>query len=239
MYSFDSRIRYSECDSEGKLAVTALLNYFQDCSTMQSEDLGVGVKALHERGTLWVVNSWHIEIIRMPGLGERIETGTIPYEIRGFFGKRNFFMKDAAGQYLAKADSLWTYISMGTGVPERIPQDIMDAYGLEQRIDMDYRNRKIAIPKEGGEAVQDIHITEYLLDANHHVNNGKYVELAAGIIPEQHEVKKVRVEYRKQAFLGEVIKPRIYRMEDRIVVDLSDTEGNPYSVVEFQPGIQI
>ena len=128
---------------------------------------------------------------------------------------------------------------MGTGVPERIPQDIMDAYGLEQRIDMDYRNRKIAIPKEGGEAVQDIHITEYLLDANHHVNNGKYVELAAGIIPEQHEVKKVRVEYRKQAFLGEVIKPRIYRMEDRIVVDLSDTEGNPYSVVEFQPGIQI
>ena len=87
MYSFDSRIRYSECDSEGKLAVTALLNYFQDCSTMQSEDLGVGVKALHERGTLWVVNSWHIEIIRMPGLGERIETGTIPYEIRGFFGK--------------------------------------------------------------------------------------------------------------------------------------------------------
>ena len=33
--------------------------------------------------------------------------------------------------------------------------------------------------------------------------------------------------------------PRIYRIEDRIVVDLSDTEGNPYSVVEFQPGIQI
>ena len=52
MYAFDSRIRYSECDSEGKLAVTGLLNYFQDCSTQQSEDLGVGVEALHERGTI-------------------------------------------------------------------------------------------------------------------------------------------------------------------------------------------
>ena len=108
MYSFDSRVRYSECDSEGRLAVTALLNYFQDCSTMQSEDLGVGVEALHRRGTMWVVNSWNIEIIRLPELSESIVAGTIPYEIRGFFGKRNFFMKDAAGEYLAKADSLWT-----------------------------------------------------------------------------------------------------------------------------------
>ena len=33
MYAFDSRIRYSETDSEGYLTLDALLNYFQDCST--------------------------------------------------------------------------------------------------------------------------------------------------------------------------------------------------------------
>ena len=239
MYAFDSRIRYSECDSEGKLAVTGLLNYFQDCSTQQSEDLGVGVRALHERGTMWVVNSWNIEISRFPVIGERVETGTIPYEVRGFFGKRNFYMKDASGEYLAKADSLWTYITMDTGSPERIPKDIINAYGEEQRIDMDYQNRKISCPGDGGEAAQDIHITEYLLDANHHVNNGKYVELAAGIIPETLEVKRVRVEYRKQAFLGEIIKPRIYRLDGRIVVVLADTEDSPYSIIEFLQDIRI
>ncbi len=57
MYSFRSRIRYSECGADGRLTVTSLLNYFQDCSTFQSEDLGIGVKSLHEKGAMWVVNS--------------------------------------------------------------------------------------------------------------------------------------------------------------------------------------
>ena len=72
MYSFNSRIRYSECGADGYLTIVALLNYFQDCSTFQSEDLGVGVAALHERGTLWVVNSWQIDIMRLPRLCDRV-----------------------------------------------------------------------------------------------------------------------------------------------------------------------
>ena len=43
MYTFESRIRYSETDSEGKLTIASLINYFQDCSTFQSQDLGLGV----------------------------------------------------------------------------------------------------------------------------------------------------------------------------------------------------
>ena len=39
MYQFQSRIRYSEVDSEGRLTMASLINYFQDCSTFQSEDL--------------------------------------------------------------------------------------------------------------------------------------------------------------------------------------------------------
>ncbi|MBQ9607423.1 MAG: acyl-[Lachnospiraceae bacterium] len=241
MYKFDSRIRYSECDSEGKLAVTSLLNYFQDCSTLQSEDLGIGVKALHKRGTMWVVNSWQIDIIRLPELSERVETGTLPYEVRGFFGKRNFYMKDARGEYLAKADSLWTYISMKTASPERIPQDIIDGYGEDHRLDMDYQGRKISYPKDenAGVVSQDIQVTEYLLDANHHVNNGKYVELAAGLVRESSKAKRIRVEYRKQAFLGEIIRPVIYRSDEKTVVNLTDTEGSPYSVVELKTASQI
>ena len=43
MYTFESRIRYSETDSEGKLTMASLINYFQDCSTFQSEDHGLGL----------------------------------------------------------------------------------------------------------------------------------------------------------------------------------------------------
>ena len=40
MYEFNSRVRYSEIDHHGTLTLPALINYFQDCSTFQSEDCG-------------------------------------------------------------------------------------------------------------------------------------------------------------------------------------------------------
>ena len=36
MYSFDSRIRYSECDETARLDYVALVNYLQDCSTFHT-----------------------------------------------------------------------------------------------------------------------------------------------------------------------------------------------------------
>ena len=41
MYTFDSRIRYSEVGEDKRLTLISLVDYFQDCSTFQSEDLGI------------------------------------------------------------------------------------------------------------------------------------------------------------------------------------------------------
>ncbi len=49
MYAFDSRVRYSEIDHQGTMTLPALINYFQDCSTFQSEDIGVGLEVLREK----------------------------------------------------------------------------------------------------------------------------------------------------------------------------------------------
>ena len=49
-YSFTSRIRYSEIGEDGCLTLPGLINYFQDCSTFQSEAIGEGVAELKKRG---------------------------------------------------------------------------------------------------------------------------------------------------------------------------------------------
>ena len=36
MYELNSRVRYSETDIDAKLSLTGIMNYMQDCSTMQS-----------------------------------------------------------------------------------------------------------------------------------------------------------------------------------------------------------
>ena len=119
MYEFDSRIRYSEVDSNQNLTVLGLIDYFQDCSTFQSEDLGIGVDYLNEHQLGWVVVSYHVTIERLPRLGEHICIQTFPYNLKGMFGSRNYAMLDDSGSQVACADSLWVLVDLTTGKPTR------------------------------------------------------------------------------------------------------------------------
>ena len=101
MYFFDSRVRYSETDEEGKLGIPGIVDYFQDVSTFQSEDLGLGVEYLKGLGLVWVMSAWQIVIHSYPRLGDRIRVGTFPYEFKGFMGLRNFFLDGEDGQRMA------------------------------------------------------------------------------------------------------------------------------------------
>ena len=233
MYKFDGRIRYSETDSEGNLTLMALLNYFQDCSTFQSEDAGVGIRYCLDRDLVWVLNSWQIVPVRMPKLGERVTIATIPYEFHKFMGHRNFMMFDEEGNYLAKANSIWSLINVKTERFETPDEAMMKGYPVEERIEMDYAGRKISVP-EGGEIMGEIRVMPHHLDANHHVNNGQYVAMAMEFLPKDAKVRQLRAEYKKQAFLGDVVSPRVVTEEGRVVVCLQDQEGKAYATVEFE-----
>ena len=106
MYHFDSRVRYSETDEQGQLSLTGILNYFQDCSTFQSEDLGMGVGYLKEHGRAWWLTSWQIVIDRYPSLGEEITVSTWPYDFKGLYGYRNFAITGSDGRYAARANMI-------------------------------------------------------------------------------------------------------------------------------------
>ena len=69
MYTFNSRVRYSEVDSDARLTLDGIINYMQDCTNFQSEDLGVGLDFHKERQIAWILNSWQIVIDEYPRMG--------------------------------------------------------------------------------------------------------------------------------------------------------------------------
>lgn len=232
MYTFDGRIRFSEVDSEGKLTLSALINYFQDCSTFQSEDLGIGVDYLKEQHRVWVLSSWQIVVEKYPKLCEKVITGTKPYEFKGFFGYRNFSMTDMEGGYYAKAASLWTLLDTDTWKPAMPPQIMYDKYAIEDRLDMEYAPRKIAVPANGTQC-EPIVVKKHNIDTNNHVNNGQYVDMAQELLPKNFVVRQMRAEYKKQAFLDDVLYPYTVEEDGRYIISLNDGQGKPYVVVEF------
>ncbi|WP_026496036.1 acyl-[acyl-carrier-protein] thioesterase [Butyrivibrio sp. WCD3002] len=255
MYSFDSRIRYSECDINGFLTIEGLIDYFQDCSTFQTQEGPATMEAMEKLGIAWVINSWQVNVKRLPKLGENVTIGTVPYELKAFLGLRNFFMKTAEGEELAVANSVWSLLNLEKGTPYRINDDIIKTYPLDEKLPMDYASRKIAEPRDGRRfSVKERKVGLHHLDTNHHVNNGQYIRIALAAIEEFSDKEKadalralaknrknfmVRAEYRQQAHLGDIIHPEIVMAgddtdTDGCVVLLKDDEGKPYSIVELK-----
>ena len=127
-YSFSGRVRYSEIGENGLLTLPGILNYFQDCSTFQSEEVGLGIDILKEWKRIWVLSAWQVVVDRYPYMGERIKTSTWAYGFRGFMGLRNFTMETEGGERLAYANTFWTYIDAENGLPVRLEAKDTDAY---------------------------------------------------------------------------------------------------------------
>ena len=235
MYTFDSRVRYSETDEHGYLSIAGIVDYFQDTSTFQSEELGVGVEMLHSMNLVWVMSFWQIVIHEYPYLGDPVTAGTFPYDFKHFMGMRNFVLNGADGRRLVSANSVWTLMNTKKGVPEKIPADMMEKYALEEKLDMEYTSRKIMVP-EGGVAQEPFRVERQHLDSNRHVNNGQYIHMAMNYLPADFRVGQMRAEYRRSALLGDEVIPVVVSLEDAVTVSLCGSDEKPFTVVEFTRG---
>lgn len=232
MYCFESRIRYSEVDSNGILTVGNMINYLQDCSTFQSEDLGIGIRFLKERKEAWILNSWQIDLLELPYLGDSVVIGTWAYDFKGIYGYRNFLIKGKDGKELVKANSVWVYLNLETGKPIKVTEENRKGYEILEPLEMEYLPRKVVVPS-GGSVQEPIVVQRHHIDTNQHVNNGQYIQLALDYLPEQIRWKQLRAEYRKAAVLGDVMIPRILPNDRNYFVVMEDKEGNPYVNMEF------
>ena len=105
MYAYEGRVRYSECDETGRLSLVLAINYLQDCSTFQSEELDRGFASLRERGIAWILAGWRIELGELPCLGEPVRVSTWCYEMTRSHARRCFALAGADGRDVVRADS--------------------------------------------------------------------------------------------------------------------------------------
>ena len=102
-----------------------------------------------------------------------------------------------------------------------------------------FRSRKIALP-DSWEAFPSFAIQRHHLDTHRHVNNCQYVRMAEDYFPEGCKVRKLRVEYKKQALLGDTFFPLVYKEEEKTMVIFNASEAapgkrpDPFAVVEAQ-----
>lgn len=233
MYSFSSRVRYSECDDQARLSLVSLINYLQDCSTFQTESLGLGLGFLAERHFAWLLAAWQIEILERPRFCDPIEVRSWCYGMTRTFAQRNFQIVRPDGTPYVNADSLWFTFDTEAGRPCRIPESEQAYLMGEERLPMPPTERKL---KTEGPYVEGdpIIVSTQHLDTNRHVNNAQYVLMAAEALPDDLDPRRICVQYRLQAHQGDVLIPRIRTIDDVHTVELVFEDGTSCAVVRME-----
>ena len=232
-YSIEGRVRLSEVDYAGKLRLPMVINYFQDCSTFQSEALGLGIDHCRKQNRAWILSSWQVKIEKLPRLGEEIKASTWASGFNRFLGERDFAMQDKEGNTLACAHSLWVFMDTKKGLMIPFKDEDVLPYGLGSSLEGFEDSRKILMPK-GGVKGELFAVRREQIDTNQHVNNCQYLQMALEAIPEELDIRKIRVSYKQSATYGAYIYPELVKEEDGYVVALNNEAGEQYAIVELR-----
>ena len=252
MYSFSSRVRYSEIDEQGQLTITSIMNYLQDCATFHGEDVGLGVEYHTARHHAWMMASYEILVYELPKLGDRIEVMTWPYCFRGPYGFRCFEIRSPEGKLYVQADSQWFLYDTVEKRPVKVTPEDCAGYQAEgdQRLDMPPFERKItAGPGTEWIPAEPVVIGRHHLDTNHHVNNAQYIEiareaaetaLAGQISGREGTPARLDAQFRKMALLGDTVYPFLHIEGDAeqpvrgLTAELRDGNGDCYAIVRMK-----
>ena len=235
MYTFRSRVRYSECDEHARLSLLGLIDYFQDCSGFHTESTARNMAALTADGLAWMVAASQLQIQELPSYGEHITVRTWNYAHRGIMADRCYELVGEDGRLCAQGDTKWFLYSFEQGRPVRISDEEIAVYASDEpRTDMPPTKRKLSFAGEGT-PMPSVTVVSQMLDTNHHVNNAQYVEIArteADIATA--DIASVHVQFAKMALLGDEMRPLLFAEDARTVgVSLQDAAGDAYANVRF------
>ena len=192
-----------------------------------------GVKDYFEKENMaQLLASRQVEVIRRPSFKEELTVTTSVYGMKSMFGFRNTFIYDAEGLPCYRTWSMGAFVDKGTGKLKKVDDQTISTMLLEPKLDMNYKDRRIILPKEGGTVLAPVAVQRADIDYNKHVNNANYIRMAMELLPEDFIIKDLRVEYRVAAKLGESLTPTLFQIENGFIIELAI--GNEASaLVEF------
>ena len=232
MYNLKYKVTTSTCDSNGKLKIFSALQMMQDCSEMWIESEPTVKKYFSNQNMTQLLATRQVEIVRLPDFKEDLTVTTSVYEVKPMFGFRNTFIRDAKGESCFKTWSMGAFVDLTTGKLKRIDEATIASITMDDKQEMNYRDRRIILPHDGGIALDPVPVMRADIDYNKHMNNAHYVRIAMELLPEDFEVKGMRMEYRVPAKLGDLLKPTIFNLGNTIIVSLA-IGAETSAIIEF------
>lgn len=200
----DYRLRWMDFDRYGRIQPAAILDIFQDMTTLHAEEIGIGREALLDEGVIWVVTRTRVEITSEPEHFQVVTVRTWPHSLSRFSFMRDFTMRGEDGMLLAKASQEWILIdeqSRKFASPKDYyhgPTDFCEERAFLKK------PRKMPDFDTDGLTASTVTPSYSDIDLNGHVNNAKYINYVYDALNPGPEgtVKAFQLDYRYEVLPG-------------------------------------
>jgi medium-chain acyl-[acyl-carrier-protein] hydrolase len=209
------RVRSYNCDPAGRASLPALYAFLLESAGAHATAGGFGFMDMWSRGLIWVLTRFKLVIDRYPAWNDRIVAQTWAKGRDGLFHIRDYYLKDASGDLLARATSSWAVLSAATHRPET--GDIF-IQGFPQRPRENALSEKIGkLPALAApELVSQYRVRWSDLDFNRHVNSMRYVEWIMNGLDEETRLgrtfKSMEINYLAETALGDEVEIRVQKL---------------------------
>lgn len=232
--SIRRNVRFSEIDENGELSFGKIVDYIQDCSSYDSECLGLGVEHQEKTKRAWILSSWYIRINGKIKNKDEVEVSTWASGFTRIAGDRNYTIRyPGQKDNLVEAKAVWVMFDMDKQSMTRIVPEDIEKYQLEPPLDIPELPRRIK-SGENYERKECIRVQKYHLDTNRHMNNAWYIKLAEEFIDSREDINVIRTEYKSSAKYNDLIIPFVCKEDDRYVIELRNENDGIYAIVEFR-----
>ena len=205
-FSYPAIVRFSECGRDGLASEAAIVNFFQDCSAMQSDFLGIGTDRLLAAKRGWFVIAWNIQITKKPAVDKKVRVWTWAVSFTGIFGDRCMQITDEmTGEVYAECRALYVFMNLETMHPTKVEGKLGTGYSTSPALaSVKNCSRKLP-PLTDGTSAGTFTVRRHDTDAYGHMNNARYVFYADDYLPEDFKTFRLQVEYRLSAKLGDTV----------------------------------
>ena len=161
-------------DFRGRVTIPMIGNYMLHAASCHAADHGFGFSDMTEKNTAWVLSRLAIEMRSFPTMDQPITVSTWVEGVYRLFTERCFDVKDAKGNPIGYARSIWAAIDMETRRPTILDVEGLKPYMVERPCPIE-RPAKISQVEELDEG--EPYTVRYSdLDINGHLNSIKYME---------------------------------------------------------------
>lgn len=234
VYVLDKEVTSVDTDFNLDVKLSSLFLYFQEASSLASEELHIGKKETIDKDLHWVISRFNVDINRLPKYGDKLKVITYPGDNNKVFFYRHFMIKDINDNVLVRANSVWLIVDGKTRQVKRDPF-------MGRELPSIHMEDELEVPSKINETASIPLYTKTIrysdIDLNTHLNNTRYIELIQDAFDinfyKDNQIKRITINYNAELKLNDEVTMYSNGVNPYIISGRKDDKDHFVSKLEF------